>query len=195
MSEKVAFKIKGEWLTNFIRSLYYSEDKCYDECKEKLLKSLCVQELGEDEREELSQGIIFGDKKLVGTNSLELIDDLDFDAYDYSRISRPKKFAVNRGITGILMRDGIFAECNYGQHDKTIDFLNSKYNKCSGAVIFSTIGETGIGENGSSYAYMDTEDTILSKQQVKWFMKNEVYLTRKQRILFKSYINKVEKGS
>ena len=65
MCEKLNFKIDGQWFTDFIRRLYYSENNSYKECKEKLLKSLCLDYISEDDKEKLAQSIIFGDKKFI----------------------------------------------------------------------------------------------------------------------------------
>ncbi|MDY4079263.1 MAG: hypothetical protein SOY42_10850 [Clostridium sp.] len=40
MCEKVNFKVDEQCFTDFIRRLYYSENKSYKECKEKLLKMI-----------------------------------------------------------------------------------------------------------------------------------------------------------
>lgn len=137
MGEKIQFKVDGEWFTSFIRNLYYSEDRGYEDCKDRLIKSLSLQELSEEEKDDLAKSIIFGDKKLIGVNNFELIDDIDFDVYEYSRVSRPTNFIENKGVTGILTGDVVFAECRYGGHNHTINFIDDGHQNLSGAIIFS----------------------------------------------------------
>lgn len=188
MKENVYFKIDGEWFTDFIRTLYYAEDKSYEECKEKLLNSLCLQELNEEEKNNLVDQVLFGEKKLVGINELDLVDDEEFDVYNYSRIPRPKNFTKNRGVTGILSKDGIFAECEYGSHNSTINFIDNGNQNCSGAVVFSTGSSSDVGINCDSYVYMDTTWSKLSKYQIRWYLKNNAYLNERQRNLFERYM-------
>ncbi len=193
MSEKIHFKVDGEWLTSFIRKLYYAEDMGYKDCKERLINSLCLQEVSEEEKEELVQAIIFGDKKLVGVNSFELVEDIDFDVYDYSRVSRPTNFIENKGVTGILTSAGVFAECRYGGHNDILNFVDDGHQNISGAITFSTGRPTGIGINDNSYVYMDTTCYNPTKYQIRWYENNKVYLNETQRHLFERYMRKRDK--
>lgn len=184
MFERVYFKVDGEWLTDFIRNLYYAEDRAYEECKQKLCKSLCLGNLAEEEKEELTQAIMFGEKKLVGVNSFDLVDDIDFDVYNYSRIRRPKHFEEGKGVIGILTKDGIFAECKYGEHFSTIDFIDMGNNECAGAITFSMGNEE---TNETSYVMID-ENIIPNKHQIKWFNENKKYLNENQKHHFEKYM-------
>lgn len=189
MSESLCFKVDGEWLTDFIRSLYYAEDKSYEECKEKLLSSLCLGHISEDDKEDLAQMIIFGDKKFIGVNDLDLIDDVDFDVYKYSRISKPINFIENKGVTGILLTNGVFAECKYGGHYSTIKFIDNGRQNLNGAVVFSIGYETGVGADCDSYVKMDTSWSKLSRYQIRWYNKNKKYLNERQIHIFERYLN------
>lgn len=171
MSENVCFKVDGEWLTDFIRNLYYSDDKSYEECKDKLILSLCLNELTESEKDELAEAIIYGDKKFIGINSFDLVDDTDFDVYNYSRFSRPK-FQVNcRGIRGILTKEGIFVPCEYQGHNSTIE--NIGFEKCKGALQF------WMGLMGAGVSKDEQKDNI-TKQQQKFFYENIHYMHPEQ---------------
>ena len=188
MGEKIHFKVDGEWLTSFIRRLYYSEDRGYTDCKERLIKSLSLQDLLEEEKDELAKSIIFGDKKLIGVNNFELIDDINFDVYEYSRVSRPSNFIENNGVTGILTGDGVFAECQYGGHNYTINFIDDGHQNLSGAIIFSIGCKTGVGQNADSYVHMDTTWSKPTKYQKRWYENNKIYLNETQRHLFERYM-------
>lgn len=188
MSENLCFKVDGEWFTDFIRNLYYAEDKSYDECKGKLLKSLCLDDISEDDKEELSQMIIFGDKKFIGVNDLDLVDDIDFDLYKYSRVPRPTNFVKNKGVTGILLTNGVFAECEYGGHNSIINFVDNGHQNLSGAVVFSIGCATGVGENCDSYVKMDTTWAKLSKYQIRWYIEHKKYLNERQIHTFERYL-------
>lgn len=148
MSERLCFKIDGEWLTDFIRNLYYMEDESYEECKGKLLRSLCLNGLEEDEKEQLAQDIIFGNKKFIGVNDLELVEDSDFDVYNYSRFSRPNFNKDEEGIRGILTKEGIFVQCEYQQHNSTIEAIG--HEKCKGSLAF-WMGLIGAGVSKDNY--------------------------------------------
>ncbi|WP_315069638.1 hypothetical protein [uncultured Clostridium sp.] len=171
MSENVYFKVDGKWLTNFIRTLYYSDDKSYEECKDKLILSLCLNELTESEKDELAEAIIFGDKKFIGVNSFDLVDDTDFDVYNYSRFSRPEFHENCRGIRGILTREGIFVQCPYEGHASTIKKIG--IDKCKGALQF------WMGLMGAGVSKDEQRDNI-TKQQQKFFYENIHYMHPEQ---------------
>ncbi|CUU46157.1 hypothetical protein [Clostridium beijerinckii] len=171
MSENVFLKIDGEWFTDFIRTLYYADDKSYEECKEKLLLSLCLEDISNDDKEELAQAIIFGDKKFIGVNSLELVDDTDFDVYNYSRFSRPKFNENCRGIRGILMKEGIFVPCEFQGHASAIDEIG--IDKCKGALQF-WMGLMGAGVS------KDEQKIEITKYQKKFFEENRRYMGEEQ---------------
>lgn len=189
MSEKLHFKVEGEWITDFLRKLYYSENRGYEDCKERLINSLGLQGLSEKEQEELAQAIIFGEKKLVGVNNFKLVEDTDFDVYQYSRVSRPINFSENKGVTGILTGDGVFAECSYGGHDSIINFVDDGHHNLSGAITFSTGSPTGTGVNVDSYVYMDTNWSKPTKYQIRWYENNKQYLNDTQRYRFERLMN------
>ncbi|SHI90868.1 hypothetical protein SAMN05444401_1752 [Clostridium amylolyticum] len=184
MSESVYFKVDGQWFTDFIRNLYYAENKTYEECKQKLCKSLCLADLSEEEKEELSETIIFGEKKLVGINDFYLVDDVDFDVYNYSRFSRPKNFIEGEGIIGILTKDGIFVECQYGGHFSTINWIDNGNQECAGAFVFSRGNE-----NSNESSYVESDNIFPpNKHQIKWYLNNKKYLNDRQRHHFEKYI-------
>jgi hypothetical protein len=171
MSENVFFKIDGEWFTDFIRTLYYADDKSYEDCKEKLLLSLCLEDISNDDKEELAQAIIFGDKKFVGVNSLDLVDDNDFDVYNYSRFSRPKFNVNGRGIRGILTKEGIFVPCEFQGHASTIEEIGIA--KCKGALQFwNGLMSSGVAK--------DEQRTEVTKYQKKFFEENKQYMNEEQ---------------
>lgn len=187
MQNRVNFNVDGEWLTDFIRSFYYAEDKTYDECKDKLCRSLCLNEFTEIEKDSLAKSVIFGEKKFIGLNSLDLVDDLDFDVYDYSRVPRPTNLKVGKGVTGILTTDGVFAECDYGGHYSLINFIATGENqKLADALIFSA----GIpGDAETAYVQMD-EPYRISKYQIRWYEKNIKYLNVRQKKHMERYLKK-----
>lgn len=184
MAEKVNFKVDGKWFTDFIRNLYYAENKSYDECKNKLIKSLCLNKLSEEQKNELAESIIFGEKKFVGVNALDLADDVEFDVYDYSRFSKPKNFKLDKGVIGILTKDGIFVETSYGGHSSTINWIDNGNQECAGAIVFSTGSESS---NSTSYVKMD-DGFVPNKYQIKWYEKNKQYLNEMQKHYFERYM-------
>ncbi|MFR2890668.1 MAG: hypothetical protein ACLTDM_20985 [Clostridium butyricum] len=171
MSKQLCFKVDGEWLTDFIRNSYYQKDESYEECKSKLLRSLCLSGLKEDEKEQLAQDIIFGNKKFIGVNNLELVDDTDFDVYKYSRFSRPNFNESEKGIRGILTREGMFVQCEHQQHNSAIEAIG--HEKCKGSLAF-WMGLIGAGVS------KDNHNDKISIQQKKWFEKNKEYMHKEQ---------------
>lgn len=72
-TETLHWQIDGEWLTNFVRSWFWDEDKPYETCAE--LLGECI---GTDDKllkASIIQDIIEGRKKFVGVNEFELVDD------------------------------------------------------------------------------------------------------------------------
>lgn len=174
MGELVNFKITGEYITKWIRTLYFVENTKLDYCKNKLIKLLMMD--NSLDKEKVAEDIILGEKKLVGENELYLERDNEFDVYNYCYISRPI-LKSGEGITGILTRDGLFAQCNYGEHNETIKMLG---NKSSGALIFSS-------SDKGSYVIKDKQNDSLSSNQIKWLEKNYEYLDNVQRDLTDGY--------
>ncbi|WP_394897613.1 hypothetical protein [Clostridium butyricum] len=144
----------------------------------------------EDEKEELSESIIYGDKKFIGVNDLDLVDDIEFDVYKYRRLPRPTHFEEGKGIIGILTKDGIFVECEYGGHNSTINFIDNGHQNLNGAAVFGTGCETGLGGNVDSYVRMDTTWSKLSKYQIRWYKENKKYLDERQIRTMDRYLKK-----
>ncbi len=168
----VTFKVDGEFITDFIRNLYYKEDLSYQECKFRLEKSLCLGEMREDDKEKLFQDILYGKKKLVGINEFDLVDDVDFDIYKYSRFPRPT-FEEGKGVRGILTTDGIFVYCNYGGHFKAIEWLGEK--SFGGMAFYLHDYDTSISGVSADY-----DITPLTERQLEWLEKHRKYLVPKQ---------------
>jgi hypothetical protein len=173
--KKVYFSIDGEWFTNFIRTLYYADDKSYDYCKDRLLNSLCLAELNmtDSEKEELAKSILFGDKKLIGINDLELVDDSDFNIYNYSRFSEPKFDKNKKGIVGILTQEGLFVQCHFRQHADTIDEIGQ--DKANGSLAFWT--DIFADE---FHITKDWEKRHTTKYQRSWIEQHKEYLSEDQ---------------
>jgi len=169
--EKVTFKMHGDWFTDYIRTLYYGDDLNFNKCRDSLIQSLCLNNISEEEKEELAKLILFGEKRFVGINNFDLIDDVDFDVYKYSRFSRPTFHLNCRGIRGILTREGIFVQCPYEGHASTIEKIG--IDKCEGAIQF-WMGLMGAGASKDKW-----EDNI-TKQQHKFFYQNIHYMHPEQ---------------
>lgn len=183
MAESLVFQIHGDWLTDFIRNLYYAEEYSYEECKAKLVNSLCLKDLSEKEKTELFESILYGEKKLIGVNELELVDDTDFDVYKYSRFTKP---VFENKVIGFLLRDGVFVQCNYMEHFTTLDKIGEELAK--GALIFGFNNRTK-----ETYCYTDKEDDILTKQQLKWINKYTDFLSEYQLINIESIKRRSER--
>lgn len=180
----VTFKIDGEWLTDYIRKFFYAEDFSFEECKCKLIDSLSLRSFTEEQKNKFAEDIIYGEKKLIGCNSFELVDDPDFDLYNYSRISRPKNFKENGGVIGILTTDGVFGECGYGGHSSMLEFIDNGHGNCNGSIVF---------QHKYSYDYAVIDDGYKpTKQQIKWFDKNKEYLSVEQRGYFELMMKREE---
>lgn len=171
--KQICFKVDGEWFTDFIRNLYYNENNSLEECKNKLIKCLNLDSiLEEEEKNELIEAILFGSKKFIGTNSFELIDDKEFNIYDYCHFSKPD-FSKAKYAVGILTRDGIFVQCKYQQHEATIRCIGLK--KARGALVF----HRDIFGN-EFYVSKDNNKIKTTKYQRKWIKNNLEHLTPEQ---------------
>lgn len=72
---QVGFKVDGEWLTDFVRTWFWDENKPYETCENLLLQSLMNPKIPIKQTKQIIQEIIEGKKKLVGVNEFELVDD------------------------------------------------------------------------------------------------------------------------
>lgn len=72
--EYVHFQIDGEYITDLARTMFWDDDRDYEDVERLLLQCL-VSDQSEDTLKTIVQQIIEGRKKLVGINELELIDD------------------------------------------------------------------------------------------------------------------------
>lgn len=140
-------------------------------------KSLCLNDLPDVEKDELSKAIIYGKKKFTGINDLKLVDDGEFDIYREYGISKPKYMRKGTGLTGILTVDGVFIECEYGGHDRALSRLPE--GKSNGAMVFST--GSPLDERKISYIAKDKESMPISERQMEWINKNVEYLDDSQR--------------
>lgn len=171
-TKTITFQIEGEWLTDFIRRLYYAEAYSHDECKNKLINCLSLKDFTEEQQTELYESIIYGQKKLTGINVFELVDDKDFDVYDYSRFNRPK--FKNNEVIGFLLKDGVFVECQYKGHNSTLEWIGEELAQSS--LIFGKYSEP----YNETYCYTDKDSDILSKQQLLWIDKHNNLLSERQ---------------
>lgn len=82
MKETVAFKIDGEWLTDFVRRRYWYEGLAYQEAFD-LCKSILVP-YGTEPDEAFTNvinGILTGTIKLEGVNSFDVVEDNKFSEF------------------------------------------------------------------------------------------------------------------
>ena len=71
----IGFSVDGEWLTDFVRTWFWDENKPYETCENLLLQSLMNPDIPIETTRIIIQDIIEGRKKLVGINEFELVDD------------------------------------------------------------------------------------------------------------------------
>ena len=72
---QIGFKVDGEWLTDFVRTWFWDENKPYETCENLLLQSLINPEIPIQQTKQIIQEIIEGRKKLVGINEFTLVED------------------------------------------------------------------------------------------------------------------------
>lgn len=72
---QVGFKVDGEWLTDFVRTWFWNENKPYETCENLLLQSLMCPDVPIEEIKTVIQEIIEGRKKLIGINEFTLVED------------------------------------------------------------------------------------------------------------------------
>lgn len=87
--------------------------------------------------------------------------------------SEDLKLEENKGVIGILTKEGAFFRCQYGDHDKLIHSLKSK---AKGAIIF------GVSERGS-YLLKDKETDILTIHQKRSLNSHIKYLDDMQKLI------------
>lgn len=173
MKKSLYFKVDGEWFTNFIRTMYYDDNISYNETKYKLIKSLCLNELSLEEQNEICKSIIYGKKKFVGSNSFDLVDDLEFDLYAARKFNKPNFEKNSNGLIGILTQEGLFVQCKYGQHSQTLSKIGERLSK--GSLIFAADMSFKI-----FYCMKDEEKVYLSIEQKDWIKEHKEYFSKNQ---------------
>ena len=71
----VNFQIEGEFVCDLARSWFWDEGREYAKCEELLLSCLVTDQINLEEKKKIVVEILEGRKKLVGVNSLSLVDD------------------------------------------------------------------------------------------------------------------------
>lgn len=72
---KLSFSITGEFVTDIARQWFWDEDKPYEVCEELLMACLISDQVTEDFKKKAVSDILEGRKKLVGVNTIQLVDD------------------------------------------------------------------------------------------------------------------------
>lgn len=73
--ETLAFKLSGEWITNYVRELFWNCHRPYEDVEEILLNCLINDAVSLEDRRNIAQDIIEGKSKLVGVNEFSIVDD------------------------------------------------------------------------------------------------------------------------
>lgn len=73
--EYLQWKIDGEFICDLARTWFWDEDRPYAKCEELLLDCLVTDELTLEERKQIVVEILEGRVKLVGINTLDLVED------------------------------------------------------------------------------------------------------------------------
>ena len=73
--KQVFFQIEGEFVCDLARSWFWDEGREYAKCEELLLSCLMTDQISLEEKKQIVVEILEGRKKLVGVNSLSLVDD------------------------------------------------------------------------------------------------------------------------
>lgn len=175
---KLKYNGTGEHLTNFIRDMYYLLAIDYETCKKTLCSSLSLRKnTTEQTKDTLCKTILLGQYKCIGTDSIQLVCDDNFDIYNHTIFSKPKHFDMDKGVNGILLNNGIFVECDENNHDSIICFVTDWNNKLlSGAIKF-------VINNNQDLSYCES-NTIPTEPQMEWFKNNMQYLDKNQKELF-----------
>ena len=71
----VNFQIEGEFVCDLARAWFWDEGREYAKCEELLLSCLVTDQIDLEEKKKIVVEILEGRKKLVGVNSLSLVDD------------------------------------------------------------------------------------------------------------------------
>ena len=73
--ETLTFKLSGEWITDYVRELFWVCHRPYENAEEILLSCLVNDEVSIEERKDIAQDIIEGKSKLVGVNEFYVVED------------------------------------------------------------------------------------------------------------------------
>lgn len=172
LKKEVHFSIDGEWFTNRFRDMYYYENLTTEELKTKFIKCLGPNTLSDEEKNELFESIIYGEKKFIGCNEFELVEDKEFDIQSYSKFLEPKFIDDERGVRGILTKAGMFVQCGYGEHQSIIAEIGK--DRCKGCLVFFL----GLASSG---IYKDNTKEKLTKKQLEWCEAHKIYFNEEQK--------------
>ena len=73
--KKLTFQIGGEYVCDLARTRFWEEDRPFEECERLLLGCLIADGVTLEERKNIAIEILEGRKKLVGTNTFQLVED------------------------------------------------------------------------------------------------------------------------
>lgn len=69
------FKIDGEYICDLARSWFWDENRPYKKCEDLLLSCLVTDQVTLEEKKRIVIDILEGRKKLIGVNTLDLVED------------------------------------------------------------------------------------------------------------------------
>lgn len=75
MMKTLNWSICGEFICDLARTWFWHENKTYEKAEELLLTALGTDEISLNEKKVIVRDILEGKKKLIGTNTFELVED------------------------------------------------------------------------------------------------------------------------
>jgi hypothetical protein len=96
-------QISGDYITNYVRDLFWEEKRPYKECEDYILDMIDDAEI--EEAKQIARDIIEGRKKFEGVNEFDLVDDSENIRYITDRVDSDEDTAE--------MLDTIIDDLNY----------------------------------------------------------------------------------
>lgn len=87
----ISYSVDGEFVCDLARRWFWEEEREYEKCEQLLLSCLMTDQVTLEEKKRIVVEILEGRKKLVGVNTLSLVDDGECVRPLYEKIQELRK--------------------------------------------------------------------------------------------------------
>ena len=122
-TEKLSWKVAGDFVTNISRQWFYDEHKSYSTCIELIMSCLINPDVSNAEKEAIAISILEGKKRLTGLDAFTVEDDSYVPKFSLSRDDMSEKIFELMDTVKVLERK--IEDLEDELRDMTKDFMDS----------------------------------------------------------------------